>query len=314
MKENLPAEIRFDERRRRLEAPELAEPLSRREVAAAAAIETLCLPLGPYRNLTTLTAALIAFHPKCVVLNHAAMRILPDRELDIFASPDADTWRRFIQTAIRLARHGGKGMDGGSILQSHAFNDTALREAHRERFGGETVSNRPRLLFWKDSQVIGAYLRHLASRAVGLDGLGVAIRFVVPVRNPLACARSNFDRKSVHRLFPGLAPTSEHEMLDRLLDIYVDLAAKSRADPDRYFLMPEPAFTRQGFIELANFLGIEADEDWLDTAERLIRPRRETGFPAGDWQRYAQAIDTRFDEFPHMRKALRAFVPPEYAP
>ncbi|MHB8529324.1 MAG: hypothetical protein ACYC8V_07420, partial [Caulobacteraceae bacterium] len=31
--------------------------------------------LGPYRNLTTLTASVLALHPQCQVLNHASDRI-----------------------------------------------------------------------------------------------------------------------------------------------------------------------------------------------------------------------------------------------
>jgi hypothetical protein len=42
-------------------------------------VKTVCLALGPYRNLTT---SLLFLHPTCQVLNHGGQRILGDRRLD----------------------------------------------------------------------------------------------------------------------------------------------------------------------------------------------------------------------------------------
>jgi len=38
-------------------------------------IESVCITLGPYRNLTTLTASVLFLHPNCKVLNYAARRV-----------------------------------------------------------------------------------------------------------------------------------------------------------------------------------------------------------------------------------------------
>ena len=48
--------------------------------------------LGPYRNLTTLTASVLALHPQCQVLNHAGGRLLRRGALDFISSPDEATW------------------------------------------------------------------------------------------------------------------------------------------------------------------------------------------------------------------------------
>ena len=45
-------------------------------------IESVCLTLGPYRNLTTLTASVLFLHPNCQVLNHAGIRIYGNRQID----------------------------------------------------------------------------------------------------------------------------------------------------------------------------------------------------------------------------------------
>ena len=45
-------------------------------------IKTACVFLGPYRNLTTLTASVLALHPRCQMLNHAGGRIFSESELN----------------------------------------------------------------------------------------------------------------------------------------------------------------------------------------------------------------------------------------
>ena len=48
----------------------------------------VCL-LGPYRNLSTLTASIAALHPNCQVLNHAGEKILNNDSLDFFLTTQA---------------------------------------------------------------------------------------------------------------------------------------------------------------------------------------------------------------------------------
>ena len=50
-------------------------------------LRSVCLALGPYRNLTTLTAGILSLHPQCQVLNHAGVRLLPDPERNFLADP-----------------------------------------------------------------------------------------------------------------------------------------------------------------------------------------------------------------------------------
>jgi hypothetical protein len=82
---------------------ELAEPLKDMERKVAAGIGTVVLPLGPYRNLTTLLGAIFALHPQAVVLNHAD-RIFSAPGVDFAETPDEPTLRRFIEAAVRLAQ------------------------------------------------------------------------------------------------------------------------------------------------------------------------------------------------------------------
>ena len=88
--------------------------------------QSVCLTLGPYRNLTTLTAATLFLHPNCQVLNHAGKRIFGNRKVDFLSDYSKDKLDRFIQFAIKISSKGQRGKLGGSIIYSHAFDSTML--------------------------------------------------------------------------------------------------------------------------------------------------------------------------------------------
>ena len=61
-------------------------------------LRTVGLILGPYRNLTTLTASVLSLHPECQALNHAGPRLLKGR-LDFIQ--DVRRLDRFCNAAAR---------------------------------------------------------------------------------------------------------------------------------------------------------------------------------------------------------------------
>ncbi|MCW5878805.1 MAG: hypothetical protein KIS80_08075, partial [Anaerolineales bacterium] len=56
--------------------------IDERQAAIIDGLESVCLFLGPYRNLTTLTASMLSLHPECQVLNHAGTRVFPNKNLN----------------------------------------------------------------------------------------------------------------------------------------------------------------------------------------------------------------------------------------
>src|ERR1041384_7876359 len=94
-------------------------------------LETVCLALGPYRNLTTFTASLIALHPNCQVLNHGGERVFSNPDMNFFLGYDKKKFDYFAQYAIMISGSGRRGFYGGSIIHSHAFDgDHAVRDAY----------------------------------------------------------------------------------------------------------------------------------------------------------------------------------------
>ena len=59
----------------------------------------LSIILGPYRNLTTLTAAILSLHPDCQVLNHAGNRFMRNPQFDFMTDLSGDTLNRFMDAA-----------------------------------------------------------------------------------------------------------------------------------------------------------------------------------------------------------------------
>lgn len=85
-------------------------------------VRSVCLFLGPYRNLTTLTASILFLHPYIQVLNHAGMRIFGNKKVDFLQDFNKETFDRFTQFAITISGKGYKGVLGGSITYGHAFD------------------------------------------------------------------------------------------------------------------------------------------------------------------------------------------------
>ncbi|MDA1267369.1 MAG: hypothetical protein O2816_19990 [Planctomycetota bacterium] len=107
-------------------------------------IQSVCLALGPYRNLTTLTAGLLALHPACQVLNHAGVQLLPDPERNFLADYSPGRMRAFLRSALDLSAGGERGQQGGAITKSHAFDPQhPLGRLYQARYGEATLKDSP---------------------------------------------------------------------------------------------------------------------------------------------------------------------------
>ena len=86
-----------------------AGTMLRRRTCRSRLSNLLCLFLGPYRNLTTLTASTLFLHPNCQVLNHASTRIFGDQRIDFFANYSDATFDAFLRYAIHISQSGARG-------------------------------------------------------------------------------------------------------------------------------------------------------------------------------------------------------------
>ena len=285
---------------------DFTRPLRPEELAAADRITTVVLPLGPYRNLTTMTAALFAFHPDAVVLNHGADRVFGSR-YDPFDDLGPERWRTFKAGALRLLQHGRKSSYGGNVLFSHAFRSGGLRDLYAARFGATLLKPDATALFWKDSMRFTN--RFLAGRP-GIDAFLAANAeavFIFPVRNPMDCARSNLATGHSRHLV-GKGDASFEPVLTRILETLRWFRIRERAAPDRFWSFTE-AELEGGFLDrFETFCRLPASLSWREDAPRTIEVLPRSHHAASNRDLYARLTAEFFADDPDMRTRLERFL------
>lgn len=273
---------------------------------------SVCLALGPYRNLTTMTAATLFLHPECQVLNHAGGRIYGNRRLDFFAAYSPERFQRFLRHAVYLSRGGGRGNRGGSIVHSHAFDPEHETRKEFERSGQTLLKTHIRSLFWKESLRTNRHIRACGNNLSPLLEAEPRLRFLMPVRNPLDCAVSNL--KTGHAMgFEQLQAQPHkmdvHEVVAAVLDEIRWFADWQAQYPERFFSFTELEISRAMLEQLAGFLELSADSKWLDQAEALMVTKGGYAHEHGDWAFFRDAVQLRFADHPEWKQRLLAFLP-----
>ncbi|MBD3368993.1 hypothetical protein GF402_01365 [Candidatus Fermentibacteria bacterium] len=271
-------------------------------------IETVGILLGPYRNLTTLTAGMLALHPHCQVLNHAGMRILPWRMLNIFRDWTPEKMERFKRYAVYISGRGQRGDYGGSITYSHAFTREPLAGLCRERYGDRLVKREIRSLVWKESLRVANAMRRWNVDIDRLLSDAPELRFILPVRNPLDTARSNL-RTGKTAAFQGLedAPGLE-QTVTAVLEELLWFARLARGREKNFFHYFQHSWSGDTAERLASFLGLKPDPRWVDDSRKAFRVGGGYEYTRAQLEHYLHEVDRLFDRFPDFRKNLRAFT------
>lgn len=198
-------------------------------------VKTVCLALGPYRNLTTLTASILFLHPVCQVLNHGGQRILDDRRLDWIADYGQASFEKFLRYAIYISKGGARGHHGGSIVHSHAFDEKYKTSSIFKETALGLVKERIECLFWKESLRISNHIKTHNVNVLRLLEAEPRLRFLMPIRNPLDCAKSNILTGHADLFGSRSEQVSEEEVLDLVLDEILRFKQMESAAPDRFF-------------------------------------------------------------------------------
>ena len=270
-------------------------------------IETVCMALGPNRNMTTLTASLIALHPQCQVLNNAGYRIM-DNALAALRVPGEQTHRTFARDALFKSQGGRRGHYGGTITLSHAFDRPAVRDAYERRYGRSVLKQDVRCIYWKSAVQLTSEVR---GRGIDLGAAVAAnpkLRFLMPIRNPLDCAKSNF-RLGHYRHFPE----AKDEPVEGVVRFFVELVGwflDLRADhPDNFFCYFEQEYGPQTLEELARFLKVDVDPTWIsDCAASRLKGRAYDYEPAL-LDAYHGALDQFLGRHPEAKAKLASLAP-----
>lgn len=275
---------------------------------------SVCLALGPYRNLTTLTAATLFLHPNCQVLNHGGDRIFGNPQVDFLSNYSAETFNRFIQYAIKISTKGKRGDYGGSITLSHAFDrEYRMNEAYRNSHV-TTLKEKITCLFWKESLKTSNLIR---KRNVDLGYIlnkEARLRFLLPIRNPLDCAISNMKTGHAKRFDNITSKSSEIEVTKAVLDEIHWFAELHGTYPGRFFYYFEHEISREMLVDLAAFLQIDPSETWINNALSVMEINKSYQYDANLVAFYYEYVHRRFAEFPDLLKGLLLFVEKDASP
>jgi hypothetical protein len=263
----------------------------------------LAILLGPYRNLSTLTSAVLSLHPDIQVLNHAGERLWTDPQLDFLAHPDAATFERFMAAGWSLSEAGEGGVMGGSILYSHAFATPGMKELYRARYGEAMLKPDAKWLVWKESMRVQARLMASPGLFEGLCATFPDLRFILPLRNALHCAISN--QGTGHSPTLGLqANASISTVLDAVLGAFAWALDMRERFPDRVFAFTQSEPAAILLPALARVLGVDADARWIEDGTKAFAVRDRYNVPPEIAAFARQQIAAKLQRWPEIAAAL----------
>lgn len=279
-------------------------------------LRSVCLTLGPYRNLTTLTAGIVALHPNCQALNHAGERIFNSKQLNFFSDYTDEKFDMFARYAIYASGRGREGPYGGSVTYSHAFgNQHKLTEMYKSAYGDQLMKDTIHCLFWKESMAVSTYIRAHSVDLGNILSRNNKLRFLMPVRNPLDCAVSNV------KFFGGTEQLDEFFMLKNRQNVLIKVLEaildelRSFLDwqeqyPKRFFYYFEHEFERETLLNLAEFLDVEPDEKWCENSLEAFDMKSRYQHAEATVDLYNKFVEEKFAIFPEASAKLLQFTNP----
>ena len=270
-------------------------------------VKTVCLALGPYRNLTTVTASILFLHPHCQVLNHAGQRIFGEEELDFIKDYSDGRFKTFLRYAIYISQSGIRGDFGGSITRSHAF------DKHHKVHDLFTVSKLPLVkekittVFWKESLRTANYIRENNVDLNKLFTQNKQLRFLLPIRNPLDCAIGQVKTGYIKYFQGRKQGDSVEQAIDSILDEFLWFLDLMSRNPDRFFYFFEHDFNEPTIKRIADFLQLEMTEIWLNDAITAFEIKSDYNHPDVLIAYFRKSVGDKFSDYPDFAEQLLLF-------
>jgi hypothetical protein len=262
-------------------------------------LDTVCLFLGPNRNLTTLTASILSLHPNCQVMSHGGERVLPMDNLNFLNNYTNEKFIEFCHFALTMSQTHGKGGFGGSITITHAFrHNRRIRRAFQRRFGRSLIKRPVKSLIWKEAQRVDNYIEQTNADLTIILSKNDKLRFIMPVRNPIQVARSLMHNEGFKKKYYDDA-ASIYPILDNILLKMKRTIELHRRFPDRFFIFFENEINIELLTEIAKFLRIPVDSKWLlDASQCFELNSKKYFFPDSIHEYFEERTKTLFEKNP----------------
>jgi hypothetical protein len=191
---------------------------------------------------------------------------------------------------------------------AHAFDDDGLRQLYQSRYGSEALKPGAKLLFWKESMRIQLHITQQVGGFPALIGNLPQLKFVLPVRHPVHCAKSNI--KTGHSRL--LAPRRHDDfplILARILDNLRWVLTDPLFNDGNRFVLWENELNQAGMLRLARFCGLDEDAEWARGVEAYVSIKDRPA-EADEVALYRNLVAEKFSDLPDAATRLRAFVEP----
>lgn len=271
-------------------------------------MKTIGIILGPYRNLTTLTTGILSLHPNCQVLNHAGIRLLPWKNLNIFNNLSAKNLKQFKQYAVYMSGGGKRGDWGGSITYSHAFTHKTMSDLYKNRYSDKLIKTEINSLVWKESLRIANYIKikkiDVKELLKGTPGL----RFILPVRNPLDCAASNL-KTGKTKLFDELDDSASlKQTISAILKEFRWFLDLRSGNSENFFYFFQHNFNEKMLTELNDFLKLKRDSRWIEASLDVFKMKSTYKFKPEIIEHFKKEVKKLFSNEKGFMENLLKFV------
>lgn len=270
--------------------------------------KSVCLMLGPYRNLTTLTAAILFLHPNCQILNHAGDRVIGINEVDFLSDFTSDRLDRFVQYAIHISKEGKRGDYGGTITLSHAFDPQYSMNRVYRKTGLPLIKSKITCLLWKESLSVSNTIKQSSVDFERVFSLDKRLRFMMPIRNPLDCATSNLKTGHSQRFLNVRRKDLFEDVLQAVLEEILWFEKLRLQFPDRFFCFLEHSVSRSTCIDMADFLELSWEEDWTRSALEAFSCSSSYQYYPWQIEFYIDVVQKTFTDYPKLMDQLLVFA------
>jgi len=269
---------------------------------------SVCIILGPYRNLTTLLGATLFFHPNCQVLNHADRRVLLNRKINFLIDYSSEKFNKFCQFVFFASQRGKRGNYGGSITFAHAFDRQTVKELFYKRYKNRLLKRTINCIVWKGDLDVTNFIRSNEIDLANIFQKNSAIRFIRPIRNPLDCAMSNF-RTGYGKRFSDLKNYSLEDILEKIIEDLLWFIRLKDQYPQRFFYFFEDEVNSDFLFELANFLKLNPESQWIEDSLKVMDIRESSyEYPKDLIDQYKRLTNSYFKNYPVLLNSLARFV------
>jgi len=270
---------------------------------------TLCLFLGPYRNLTSLTAVMLWLHPQCQVLNHGYRLVGGERMRWFLTAEDSERFNIFIRLLTELSTQVVDKEECSPHVLQVVQDNAGVEDAFGRLHGVPPVAmvkDPMKCLVWKESQLVMNELLAIDIQWDELFAQNSKLRFIMPFRNPMECAVSNH-RQRKWIFFLGLNDNDPLLMLRAVLAEFAWFVGMEQRYPERFFHFYED-LTAETLTELQQFLGLDYHQEWVDTVLGLWKIRHPYLFSFEFVQYYLHMVRLHFGAWPEEEKRLVDYV------